>query len=346
MGAMVGSDDKLRAILIGFVPMNLHPLLATLLVTLALATPTRALPVEYWSDHFVVLVEDEHFRPVHVVLDFNRGTSGVAGRERAAEFVGHFFRDGTWHDLQSGEYAYPGGDMTRLVGNGVCRPSVNRRGGWTLDYDGGRTSFLVETEEPVLLHVQRDDPELTNRYAGASGTFELGGKRYPATVFHEQVRWRGYNRLVGVTPKRMYGHFDWMPLVSRRGDWWLLIQDPGQASVPDDAPDHNWGVYRSPEGILRPLPADEFRIYAQGHRHTPSPRLKRFRGQGGRMASFIPGSWQVHLPTLQMRGELRDVGHMLDRFDSGLFSVVGSLYLPGAGRRDVHGVVDHIERSR
>lgn len=316
--------------------------LLLLLPALAAAAP-RGLPTEYWSDHFVLLAETPESRPLLITMDFNRGTSDVPGRERVAEFVGQFCLEGSWRDLQSGEYPLPGGRMARLVGNGVCRPRKNREDGWTIDYDGRRTTFYIETEEEVLLHVQRDDPELTSRHSAMPGFLEFAGRRLPATLFREEIRWRGYNRFVNRTPKRMYGSFDWMPLVSRRGDWWLLIQDPGQARVPDDAPDHNWGVYRDPRGVIRPIPADEFRI----HPILGQPRSLVRKGFRNRVDPFheeVPKGWSLHLPGLSQRGEVHDQGHMLDRFRSGLFAVQGAMYLPGAGKRDIYGLVDHIER--
>jgi hypothetical protein len=314
-----------------------------LLLLLTSLGPAQILPTEYWSDHFVLLASDETGAPLLITMDFNRGTSDVPGREKVAEFVGQFCLGGSWYDLQSGEYPYPGGRMGRLVGNGICRPRKNRDDGWTIDYDGHRTSFFLKTEEEVLLHVQRDDPELTTRHSAMNGFLEFNQKRYPMTLFREEIRWRGYNRFVNRTPKRMYGNFDWMPLVSGRGDWWLLIQDPGQARVPDDAPDHNWGVYRSPQGVIRPIPADEFRLYA-----IPGGKQRKFlpayRRRTDPAHELVPRGWSLHLPSLKMRGEVRDRGHMLDRFRSGLFAVQGAMYLPGAGKRNVVGLVDHIER--
>lgn len=304
---------------------------ALLLLTALPSAFAGGLDTEYYSDHFVVLAEALGGAPLIATLDFNRGTSDIPGRERVAEFVGQACHQGRWFDLQSGEYPWPGQDMQRLVGNGVARVHRDRDGaGWVLDYDGARASFRVETEEEVLLHVQRDDPEMTIRHSAATATLEFGGRTFPATLFREQLRWRGYNRLVGRTPPRMYGHFDWMPLVSRRGDWWLLIQDPGQAEVPDDAPDHNWGVYRSPEGIIRPIPSTSMQIrpvdpLIDGHRR------------------LTPQGWTIQLPDLEMSGWVHDRGHFLDRFASGLFAVVGEMNIPGAGRRTVMGLVDHIE---
>lgn len=323
----------------------------------------QPLATEYVSDHFVVLAEDVDGSPLIATLDFNRGTSQVPGRERVSEFVGHFCYRGEWRDLQSGEYPAVGGHPHRLIGNGVARPDQDRKGRWTLDYDGHRATFRVTTEEEVLLHVQRDDPEMTLRHSGMKARFEMGDKAYPATVFREHIRWRGYNRLVGQTPKGMYWRFDWMPLVSRRGDWWLLIQDPGQARVPEDAPDHNWGVYRSPRGVVRPLSGDEFRLYPL--HATPKPpkplRSRRnrpvaSRGEGGpdrwttrrtfgpKPLEGAPLGWSVHLPSLEMRGEVFDRGHMLDRYRSGFYAVRGQMYLPGEGARVVYGLVDHIEK--
>jgi hypothetical protein len=336
-------------------------LLGLLVATTAQARP---LPTEYVSDQFVVLAEDIDGSPLIATLDFNRGTSQVPGRERVSEFVGHFCYRGEWRDLQSGEYPAVGGHPHRLIGNGVARPRKDRKGRWTLDYDGHRATFQVTTKEEILLHVQRDDPEMTIRHSGMEARFEMGGKAYPATVFREHVRWRGYNRLIGKTPSRMYGSFDWMPLVSRRGDWWLLIQDPGQARVPEDAPDHNWGVYRSPQGVVRPLAGDEFRLYpmhatpkpprhqrrrrsrpvANGYRYRPTQETTTRRSFGPLPHSGAPLGWSVHLPSLKTRGEVFDRGHMLDRFRSGLYAVRGQFYIPGEGPRVVYGLVDHIEK--
>jgi hypothetical protein len=336
-------------------------LLGLLVATTAQARP---LPTEYVSDQFVVLAEDIDGSPLIATLDFNRGTSQVPGRERVSEFVGHFCYRGEWRDLQSGEYPAVGGHPHRLIGNGVARPRKDRKGRWTLDYDGHRATFQVTTQEEVLLHVQRDDPEMTIRHSGMVARFEMGGRAYPATVFREHIRWRGYNRLIGKTPSRMYGSFDWMPLVSRRGDWWLLIQDPGQARVPEDAPDHNWGVYRSPQGVVRPLAGDEFRLYpmhatpkpprhlrrrrsrpvANRERYRPTQETTTRRSFGPLPHSGAPLGWSVHLPSLKIRGEVFDRGHMLDRFRSGLYAVRGQFYLPGEGPRVVYGLVDHIEK--
>ncbi len=305
---------------------------------------TYALPTEYFSDHFVVLAEDLDDQPLYVTLDFNRGTSDVRGREKVAEFVGQFCYRGSWHDLQSGEHPYPGGDLERLIGNGVARPRQRDDRSWKIDYDGHRANFTIETDPEVLLHVQRDDVELTIQQFAMNGSLEFDGETYPATIFREHVRWRGYNRLVGRTPKRMYDHFDWMPLVSRRGDWWLLIQDPGQSQVPDNAPDHNWGVYRSPEGVIRPIPADEFRLYPIPRVVHPRKTRRRSRARPEVILSGPPAGWSIHLPSLGMRGEVFDQGHMLDRFQSGLYAVRGTLYLPGSGARSVYGLVDHIQK--
>lgn len=302
------------------------------LLTAGVGSPALAnLPTTFWSDHFVVIAEGQPGEPLLLSLDFNRGTSDVRGRERVAEFVGHAHVGGRWVDLQSGEYPYPGRDMGRLVGNGVCRVEENRaEKGWILDYDGERAAFHVRTEDEVLLHVQRDDPEMTTRHSAAEGTLTYRGKTYPATIFREHIRWRGYNRLVGRTPSRMYGHFDWIPMVSRRGDWWLLIQDPGQARVPEDAPDHNWGVYRSPDGIIRPLAHQDFRIYPT--KQFPLPEKRQ-----------APGGFEVAIHALGQTGVLRDRGHFLDRFASGLYAVDGEMFLPGVGARTVFGMVDHVE---
>ncbi len=293
--------------------------------------PAAALETEYWSDQFVLLAEDGAQAPLLVTLDFNRGTSDIPGRERVAEFVGQMCEAGRWFDLGSGEYPYPGQDMGRLVGNGVCRigkPKGDQ--GWILDYDGTRAGFRIESEPEVLLHVQRDDPELRVRHSAAKAVLEFGKRRYPATLFREEVRWYGYNRMVGRTPQRMYGHFDWAPFVSRRGDWFLLVQDPGQARVPEDGPDHNWGVYRSPEGVVRPLAAVDFRI-------RPERPIRQVRGRQA------PSGFAVEIGALGMQGFLHDRGHFLDRFGSGMYAVRGELYMPGAGRRTVYGLVDHIE---
>lgn len=291
---------------------------------------SSAQAMEYWSDQFVVLVDDAPYPPTVIWLDFNRGTSTIPGREVVAEFVGHFGRRDRWVDLQSGEVPLLSRDPSRVFSTGVCRPKL-RDGRWTLDYDGARARFRVELEPLETLHIQRDDPQLTTHHSAAQAVLEFDGRRFPATVFHERIRWHGYNRLVGKTPPRMYGHFDWVPLVTLDGDWLLLIQDPGQARVPDDAPDHNWGVLRRQDKVVTPIPGSEFRLYPKASHHQSRHRV-------------APERYRIELPGLGWRASLRVRSAMLDRFGSGLMSLDGRVQIPGRGLVRAFGVVDHIER--
>lgn len=289
------------------------------------------LPLEYWSDHFVVLAVDRTGAPLTFSLDFNRGTSAVPGREKVAEFVGHACERGRWFDLQSGEYLHPSGELGRLVGNGAARVHRSRNGkGWVLDYDSGRATFHAASDSETVLHVQRDDPEMTIRHSAAPGWLEYARDRIPCTIFREHLRWRGANPLVGKTPSTLYGHFTWMPLVTERGDWWLVIDDPGQDDPPDDAPDHNWAVYRSPTGVITPVPREEVAL-------TPRWPVKLKEGRSA------PRGWHLALPALGHDGTLLDRGHFLDRYGSGLYAVQGTMSVPGTGRQRAYGLVDLVQ---